>query len=804
MLTRRDSLPYRPYLSRSGAGWDTRLARALPVLLIILVGVMPATWFLSGQPVSFFDEDLPLPPFYNLETYLSAWYRLSPPGVFLIRPLATLLYMSYFVLLTNLGVSLFISQALYLVGCTLLAGLSMYYLFLTLFRHHLSRMGALVAALLYMNNPILYHIMWRYMLITLYPVYALTPLLLILYTRAIRSHNIYRYAALSAVLLLFASPVGTSLAYATPIIVIVVGYMVFSVTSGTLPTGALSTTLKFLLVMGILGFLLQAWWMLPQAAFLDRILSISIGYRPATGMSNMDTLMLNSQTPSFVNLFQMQGHYASYVTDVGNQPWSSYDTKYFEPLFVALGFVAPILAVLGMLNRSGGTWLIYFGGLFVSALFLMKGAYPPLGQLYIWAFENIRFAAAYRSFYDKFGFLLPFACSALAGLGAMQVLDQLSKFLERRGRRQYAVCAVVLSELSLIVTLGLWTYPFWTGEVIPRPNAVRAGAHVRVPGYYSVANAWLQEQGQDFRIMTLPLSRLYYGAFTWDSGFWGTDPSAWLFSTPTIARVTTSTSYALPIWIAESINSGTPTNSACLLALLNVRYLMLHGDATWEYVQDYDDWFVTRPNGVSESRLKKSLSIQPGLRLVTSIGPLYFYENAHVLAHTYVTTRLASIEGGLDALVSHYTECEAQPAPAIVLSELDSAYGAQVHEAERRLAQEDVENLPSIRVIRVDPNHYDVHVENARAPYVLVFGESYDPLWSAKVGNREIASHWPVNGYANAWYVEELGSYDISIRFKPQQVVKLGLGLSGLGACLTLAALAWGSRARGAGRGLGK
>lgn len=741
--------------------------------------------------VSFFDSDVPLPPFYNLEMYHSAWVRLAPPGMFLVRPLAAFLYINYFALFYNLGVPLFILQAVYFAGCTLLAGLSMYYLFLTLYNHRFSRMGALIAALLYMNNPVLYHVMWRYMLVILYPVYALTPLLLVLYTRALRSHNILKYASLAALLLLCASPVGSGLPYATSIVIIFASYIAFSIVASASPKQAFLTTLKFLLVMGILGSLLQAWWIVPSAAFVKRVLHISLSYRPATGISNLDTMLMISSTASFVNLFQMQGHFASYVMDVGNLPWSSYDPTYFEPLFVALGFIAPILAVLGMLNNSAGKWRTYFGGLLVFTLFLMKGAHRPLGEIYVWLFESFSFAAAYRAFYDKFGFLLPFACAVLAGLGTMKVLRHLLNLLERGGKRTPRSLTIVLVASSLIVMLSIWAYPFWTGEIIARPNRIRAGARVSVPAYYSVADAWLQEQGQGFRMMILPLPRLYTAAYSWGSGFWGTDPSAWLFSTPTIARVTTPTSYALPIRIAELINSGEPTNSACLLGLLNVRYIMLHGDTSWEYVQNFDSWWVTRPYGISESWLRKSLGIQPGLHFATGIGPLYFYENAYALPHTYVTHRPIYVDGGLDALISQYTTCDVH-FPAIILSELGPGFALQARDIERTQAQMDASDLPAITVTRSDPNHYEVHVENASEPFVLVFGESYDPDWSAEISGQAIAPHLLVNSYANAWYVKQTGSYSISIHFKPQQVVTLGFRLSGLGIFLTIAVFVMG------------
>ena len=761
------------------------IVRLLPILIILFVGLVPVTWFEDGLIISYFDDDFPLPPFYNLETFRSAWYGQAAPGLALARPPARLLYVNFFVFFNRLGIPLHTLQALYFACCTLLAGFSMYYLFLAFFKIRFHRAGALIAALLYMNNPILYHVIWRYMTVIFYPAYAVTPLILVLFSRGVRSGRILKYAALITMLLLVGSLWGTDLPYATPTLAILVGYVVFSIATSASWKRCLTVTVKLSLVTGTLSLLLHSWWLALLLSSWKRVFTISDSYRSAISSSSLDTMLTYSKMTSFVNLFQMQGQLASYTKDIGNTPWSSYDPTYLTPPFVILGFIVPILAVLGMLNRRGGKWRVYFGALWILALVTMGGAHPPLGKIYIWFFENFPYAAAYRAFYNKFGLLLPFACSVLTGLGAMGILQQSLKLVEKKRMQSYHPLINVLLVLSLVAALSIWTYPFWTGEIIARSTQVRGGAKVQIPAYYSETDAWLQRQGHDFRVMILPLPRLYMGAYRWDHGYYGHDPSVWLFSAPTIGRITTPESYVLPLRVAELINLGEPTNSACLLGLLNTRYVLLHGDTSWEYVNNRG-WWVAQP-GLDESWLRESLSIQPGLHHAATIGQLHLYENAKVLPHTYVARRLVYLNGGLEEMISQYTTCGADSRPAIFLSELEPTIAP--NGVEMRQAGTDAADWPAITTTRLSPARYTVHVNNARAPFLLVFGESYDRDWSAKISDRAITSHFQVNGYANAWHIEQVGSFDIEICFEKQRILELGFALSGLGVLLTIAAM---------------
>ena len=130
---------------------------------------------------------------------------------------------------------------------------------------------------------------------------------------------------------------------------------------------------------------------------------------------------------------------------------------------------------------------------------------------------------------------------------------------------------------------------------------------------------------------------------------------------------------------------------------------------------------------------------------------------------------------------------------------------------------------PAIIYRQINPTRYMVHVENATAPFFLVFSESFHAGWQAFVqdgssaaestwyeqstllswmldGSKriQVANHALVNGYANSWYVQKTGSYDIVLEFAPQRLYEAGvfIAFSTPVVCFILLAVLWLGRRR--------
>lgn len=129
--------------------------------------------------------------------------------------------------------------------------------------------------------------------------------------------------------------------------------------------------------------------------------------------------------------------------------------------------------------------------------------------------------------------------------------------------------------------------------------------------------------------------------------------------------------------------------------------------------------------------------------------------------------------------------------------------------------------IPKITYTKINPNRYTVKIEKATGPYFLVFSENFNEGWRAYIDKEQtnnkqqsekiIASyfegeikegehkntfldkgifsnvfkeslpeenHLLVNAFANTWYIDRPGNYQITLEFVPQRVYFLGLVIS--------------------------
>ena len=87
---------------------------------------------------------------------------------------------------------------------------------------------------------------------------------------------------------------------------------------------------------------------------------------------------------------------------------------------------------------------------------------------------------------------------------------------------------------------------------------------------------------------------------------------------------------------------------------------------------------------------------------------------------------------------------------------------------------------PEIESQRINPTRYRLKVKNAQSPYLIGFWQKFDPSWRLKGDNGKPASltHLVFNGYGNAWLVDQAGSYDLILEYRPQRYFYYGVGVS--------------------------
>jgi hypothetical protein len=97
--------------------------------------------------------------------------------------------------------------------------------------------------------------------------------------------------------------------------------------------------------------------------------------------------------------------------------------------------------------------------------------------------------------------------------------------------------------------------------------------------------------------------------------------------------------------------------------------------------------------------------------------------------------------------------------------------------------------VPFLSFHQVNPTKWVVEVRNSKAPFVLVFGQSFDPNWKLYftdpgwIGSffmkpLDERLHYLANDYANAWYIDKKGDFMITIYNSAQSFVYAGIAVS--------------------------
>ena len=99
---------------------------------------------------------------------------------------------------------------------------------------------------------------------------------------------------------------------------------------------------------------------------------------------------------------------------------------------------------------------------------------------------------------------------------------------------------------------------------------------------------------------------------------------------------------------------------------------------------------------------------------------------------------------------------------------------------------------PSVTYEKLSPEKYKVRVKGATKPFVLVFGEAYDRLWTARLSDGKNIEPVPLYSLVNGFPIDKTGSYDVTIEYPPQRWFHVGLLISllTLFACLLYALVA--------------
>ncbi|MFC1946131.1 hypothetical protein ACFLW1_02910 [Chloroflexota bacterium] len=214
----------------------------------------------------------------------------------------------------------------------------------------------------------------------------------------------------------------------------------------------------------------------------------------------------------------------------------------------------------------------------------------------------------------------------------------------------------ILALIVAVLIVGVSAWPLWTGDAIYTGGRITPGYRIIIPDYYSEAADWLEGQEGNFRILSMPLHKIFNVAYSWENGFIGTDPTFRLLPKNVIMSGLDGKNFGTTM--SEWITVDATADFAKLLKLMNAKYILFHRDANLDYMREVP-WYIPTTLEILEATLGR----QDGLTLEKSFGELDFYRNEYWQpAHLYATGDMTYVNGNRQALI-----------PLAVMNGLDSS-----------------------------------------------------------------------------------------------------------------------------------
>src|SRR3989338_1707898 len=565
-------------------------------LYLFITLVVMFSWFHYGLMYGGGDVGLPT---YNPQRVLQLasqpWWTETAPGFPRPQNLAALPAYVFFAFLQQIGLPPFMIQAIVFGILLFLMGFGMY-----LIAEHIlkgeNRRIALLAGFYYMVNPYMMVLVWHRFTYTTFFFAASLPLLLLLWRKWIREKRFTNLILFILINLAF-SYMFTTLAY-----VITLWFLlgVYSLFEAVFPwTGWKKTvTISASFILGlVLWILTNTWWILPMFFVLPSLTS----EQHLVGDTLMTLIAIGKQSIIPYSLPGLNSFYLFQRQELGE--------VFKHPLFLFIPWLGVFFIMMGAYFTKKNRELIFWSMLFISVIFLAKGAAPPLGYFYPYLFEKFFFLGILRNPFEKFGLLIPFSGSILFAIGFFNLASFFWK------RNILAGKAIII--LSFGLFFGIYHWPFWTGTLF---GTLERRNFVEVPQYYQQANQWISDQKKVGNILHLPLSTGDSSVYRWQYGYSGLDSNVAFFTSNPSISMGFNLSYlddALQGFnlMASFDQIKYRQNLKELFRAFNVRFIVLHKDIDWQasVVQ-------------SPEKIEKILDMLPFLKKQKEIGELTIYE----------------------------------------------------------------------------------------------------------------------------------------------------------------------------------
>jgi hypothetical protein len=384
----------------------------------------------------------------------------------------------------------------------------------------------------------------------------------------------------------------------------------------------------------------------------------------------------------------------------------------------------------------------------------------------------------YPSYWIK---LVPLYYAVLFGCAAISI--------SRIGSKSRIVLSIVLG-----ISVLMWTAPFWDGNLGNKIDVFNFP-----PELHQIDRYMLAEKENDRAFYLPPETGVRFEDTEYQTGgLVGIDMVLAYPPRPAfdIRRVWNKNSYDV-IWRLQNslLTSPPPSGISVILGIANIKYLVLRQDVHPSSASLGSKWDWESVNKV----LKENDG--EGIEIVEDFPNMSLWQNNNWWPRIYVTSDLIKVpkNSSIDCLTEISAFFNQQEYLAIVEDDIATgAYKYQFDEMNHDNQCIDTPKntshqylAPNFRFRQVNPTKYKIQIEQSKDPYLLVFSDTYHPQWTMNIEPSTISSvisdrsrgykevqHILVNGYANGWWIEKPGTYEITIEFLPQQWYEIGVIIS--------------------------
>ena len=715
--------------------------------------------WLHGGILFFWDETLPIFPYYELTHFTYIW---SPFGLGVINSHSNQNF-SYYILWTIFYFISFkflpLAEQLLIFVIFMISGLSSFlllkFIFNKLSTNNTHNYLALVGSLFYMFN---YYSAFSFYEIEPYWIgYALLPVAIYIFfkglTKVNSNINVIKYAVLSSFLfeIIFSFTFYLSPMVVFMLFIFLFYYVVFRkrITLSNITKREIYYLLSTLLTI----IILNSWWL---TSFIDLVNSNTSGSTRTTILSGVrHQFLFPSYKLSFWSAITLYPRLYPLKYNNGYQFIGQYSSVY--SIFFIISVIFFIIILIPLINIKKNSLLTkkekiaLYSILFILISFAIQGI-NPLNRLIFYLMTSLSPSLLPYLYATNYIFievpiimiyiiLVPIGIYEIANFKVHSKIEQTIKKYPKSIKKIMKNKRKIVSIFIVFLIIGIYPYYMYT----PEATMVYFDGHNTVPSvvnfppyFYKLLN-YIHTNSNGSTTLILPQSYGFFSInFTKNNMFADDEQPSYLTGTEMLLY-----NSSIDKKIQQFISDDQPSYShfSFFLNNINVKYIIVDTNVS-QYIHGY--------GGQNSTKILNYINSRANLTPVARFGPILLYKNNNYEGLIY---------GGKYNNDSKYL---VNP----------TSYTNTSYVFGNRNYTNQSGPVPKLSYYKVSPVHYKINVYNSNSNFTLLFKQNYNVGWVLSLENgNKIPNHFIADGYGNGWIINKTGNFTLNLYFAPQKRV---------------------------------